>query len=295
MIRPSEFDTNKNISNDEYDVLFKFLDCYRNKDVIVADTHREDFDIVPFEGYQVAFKPNKAFWKSMDFQKRIIHEEKPYIVKLGLWRINPREDDPKCLTKKDFSIITPDREHALTLDFNHVYSEKIFYNIIDIFDEKKIISPEAEYSNRMYTNKVLQNFIKKHEWNRIIEGVNQKPDLKNALFIIGEPSYSWERFHASFGTILYQLITYRNEHYSEFTKSELLKLDKAIYKLRKTELLRVELIDSTGVSKSYPTGSILLDDLYHSSQMRISERYSVDNGELLKEEESLNNVLSLFK
>ena len=281
----------KEISRDEYDILEKFLNQYRNKNVIVADKHRVDFVLVPFEGYQIAFKSNKELWKSMNFQKRIIHNKKPYIVKLGLWRVNNQEKDPKCLTIKDFSIETPGKEHVLTLKLDNIYEEKILYNIISIFDEKKVISPEEAYNKRMYTNKPLQEFINNHEWNKILLGVNQKPDLANALFIIGEPTYSLETFGANFGTILYQLLKYRKEHEFELTKTDLLELDRTILELRKTELLRVHLLDSSGVSKSYPTKSILLDCNYESSQMRISEQYNVANGELTEEKMVLNKVL----
>lgn len=297
MIIPQEweFNTDKEISYDEYDVLEKFLSQYRGKDVIVADNHRMDFARVPFEKEKVTFKPNEEFWKCLDFQRRIVHEGKPYIVKLGLWRMNPQEDEPKCLTISDFNIITPGKRHVLTLTTNDLFKANIFYNIVDIFDENKIISPEAAYSKRMYINKKLQEFINNHEWSKIVEGVREKPTLANALFILGKPISSFSSFSAYFGTILYQLITYRKEHENELTKTDLLELDKVILELSKTELLKVRLSDSTAVSKMSPSGSILLDDYYQSSQMRISEQYNVANGELMEEKKTLNKVLRQFK
>jgi hypothetical protein len=289
-----EFNTDKEISRDEYEVINNFLDQYRDKDFIIADEHRADYRIVPFENERVVFKSNDEFWKSVDFQKRIVYKETPYIVYLGLWRTNPQKDDPKCLTMREFYILTPGKQHMLTLATNKLYEHKILYNIIDIFDEKKIISPEAAYSKRMYTNRPLQDFIKNHEWNKIIEGINQSPKLANALFIMGEPENDNRNFNVNFGTILFQLVTYRKEHESELSYDDLFKLDTTIEKLRDTELLKVRLRDDTGVSKMWPTNSILLDKYDTGSQMRISQQYSADNGELVEEEKCLTKVLDRF-
>ena len=79
------------------------------------------------------------------------------------------------------------------------------------------------------------------------------------------------------------------------TNRKLHELDRAILKLSKTELLKVHLRDDTGVTKSYPTGSILLDYSYNSIQMRISEQANVGNGELMEEKKSLNKVLRQFR
>ena len=290
-----EFNTDEQISDDEHKVLNKFLDQYRDKDVIVADKHREDFNIVPIEGEEVAFKSNDCHWKSLDFQRRIVHEGKPYIVRLGLWRTNPGKDEAKCLTMSGMDILTPGKQHVLSFNTNDFFQNKLFYNIIDIFDEKKIISPEAAYSKRMYTNKELQRFMNERQFGKIIEGVNQKPSLANALFIMGEPTKSYSNFNIRFATILYQLINYRKEHESELSNRKLHELDRAILKLSKTELLKVHLRDDTGVTKSYPTGSILLDYSYNSIQMRISEQANVGNGELMEEKKSLNKVLRQFR
>lgn len=293
--KKQEFNSDKEISDKEYKVINRFLEHYRDKNIIVADKHRVDIDIVPFEGEEVAFKLNEEHWKSMDFKRKIVYKGTPYIVRLGLWRVNLLEDQPKCLTIKDFEILSPGKKHVLTHTTDDIFKEKIFCDIFEIFDEKKIISPEAAHSKRMYTNKMLQEFMYNHEWGKIIEGVNQEPELANALFIIGDLSKEHNNFNAYFGTILYQLITYRNEHKKEFTRSDLLELDKVILALSKTELLKVHLRDSTGVSKVYPTGSVLLDWRYYSSQMRLSEQYTVGNGELREEKKSLYKVLSKFR
>lgn len=292
-----EFDYDENIPEDQYQVLLKFLNYYKNSDLIVADKYRLNSKIVSFEETDAAFIPygESGVWKNLDFQKKIAQNGKKYVVRLGLWRTNPQEDDPKCLSISDFEILTPGKRHVLTLSTNDIRKKKIFYNIIDIFNEEKIISPEAAYGKRMYPNKALQGFINNHDWGKIIEGINQAPRLANALFPIGEPYTGNHVFSVYLGTILYQLIAYRNEHINEFTNKDLLELDKTILELSKTELLKVKLLDSTGNSKMWPTGSVLLECISTGSQMRISEQFTVGNGELQNEQKTLNKVIRQFK
>ena len=288
-----EYYYNENISNEEYDVLCRFLNNYEDKDVIVADNYRIDFTIVPFKNEKVSFKPNQKPFKSITFRQRIIYKGKTYIVRLGLWRTH--SEKPKCLTISEFNILTARKQHQLTLSTSDYFQSEILYNIIDIFKENKIISPESAYSERMYTNTQLQDFMHNHEWEKINEGINQKPVLADALFIMENSSNNNGDFNADFGTILYQLIDYRKKHINEFTKSDLLELDKVILTLSKNELLKVHLRDDIGFAMTIPSGSILLDGRYNGSQMRISEQYNVDNGKLIKEERYLNRILKQFK
>lgn len=171
----------------------------------------------------------------------------------------------------------------------------MLFNIISIFDEKKVISPEQAYCKRMYTNKALQEFMTNHEWGKINEGINQMPTLANALFIIREGYESYSHFTADFGTILYQLISYRQNNLDNFSKKDLLELDKLILKLRKTELLKVQLHEQTGVSKSWPTSSILLESNNYNGRMHRSQQYNVANTELSDEKKVLNKCIRTLK
>ena len=58
MTIPQEWDYNfdEEISNDEYEVINKFLASYRNQSIIVADEYRQDFSMVPLEEEKVIFK-----------------------------------------------------------------------------------------------------------------------------------------------------------------------------------------------------------------------------------------------
>lgn len=293
MIIPQKWEYNfdEEISNDEYEVINKFLSSYRNQSVIVADEYRQDFSMVPLEEEKVIFKTNDDTWKSIDFCRKIYHKEKPYVVELGLWRVGHMEEDPKCLSIREFRIITNGKVHFINLNTKDVSKNNWLFNIVSIFDEKKVISPEQAYCKRMYTNKALQEFMTNHEWGKIDEGINQMPTLANALFIIREGYESSSHFTADFGTILYQLISYRQNNLNNFSKKDLLELDKLILKLRKTELLKVQLHEQTGGSKSWPTSSILLESNNYNGRMHRSQQYNVANTELSDEKKVLNKCI----
>ena len=75
------------------------------------------------------------------------------------------------------------------------------------------------------------------------------------------------------------------------SEKDLYELDKLILKLSRTGLLKVQLHEQTGGSKSYPTGSILLDYNYHDGRMHRSTQYNVDNTELSTENGILKKLV----
>ena len=290
-----ELNKGREIPYNERVVILKFLEQFRDKDVIVADSYMTDTDVLSFDNEQVAFKSSEDYRKIVKFKRRIFFERKPYIVNLELLSLKQPTDDPRCLTIHGFDIITSDEKHSITLDTSHYFQKNILYSMVDIFDDKKIVSPESAYFKRIYTNTPLQGFINNHDWGKIIEGISQKPILANALFIMDEYDKNHECIEADFATILYQLITYRNNHENELTNGDLLELDRVIYELSKTELLKVHLLDSINHIYSMPTRSILLDKDKYSFQTHKSEQFNIDNGEVLEEKKTLNRVLRQFK
>lgn len=284
-----EYNHDKEISNEEYEVINKFLEFYRNKPVIVADEYRQDFDMVPLEEEKIIFKTDDDVFKCVDFCRKIYYKNKPYIIELGLWRTSHNETEPKCLQINKFKIITKGKVHFINLNLDNCANRRILFNIISIFDETKIISPEQAYCNKMYTNKVLQDFLTNHEWENIDKGIQQMPSLANALFIIRDGYETGSHYTADFATILYQLIDFRKHNLGSLIKDEkdLNELDKLILKLSRTSLLKVQLHEQTGGSESYPTESILLDCNYYDGRMHKSTQYNVDNTELSFE----NNIL----
>jgi len=286
------------ISSDEYEIIKKFLSFYRDQSVIIADDYRQDFNMVPLETGAMFFKNNEEKWKSIKFCKRIFYKGKPYTVELVLSRVG----DIEFLRIDEFKIITNTEVHFITLDTEYVINREILSGIVSIFDEKKIISPAQAYSKQMYTNKALQGFIGNHEWQNIDKGIEQMPELANALFIVGEDSKTntivgknfetATHYTADFGTILYQLISFRLNNLKDFNEKDLRHLDELILKLRKTQLLKVQLLENDGgVQRTWPTYSILLESNNFKSQMHISKQYTVDNTELLEEQKVLSKCV----
>ena len=288
MIIPQDWEYNyeEGISNEEYEVIEKFLASYRNQKFIIADEYRQDFSVVPLEEKKIIFKVNEDTCKSMDFQRKIYHKGKSYIIELGLCRVNYTEAEPKCLSVREFKIITNGKVHFIGLNTRDASLNKILFNII---------SPEQAYCKQMYTNKALQEFMANHDWNKIEKGIAQKPSLANALFIIREGYESCSHFTADFGTILYQLISFRISNFTDFNERDLHELDKLILKLSKTELLKVQLHEQIVEIKSWPTSTILLESNNHNSRMHRSQQYNVPNSELEEENKVLNQCIKTLK
>ena len=212
-----------------------------------------------------------------------------------MWRVGSKENDPKCLSIHEFRIVTKEQVHFIDLNIEDAIKKNILFNIISIFDERKIISPEQAYCKQMYTDKVLQEFMINHEWGRIAEGLRQAPSLANALFVIREGFITDSRFTADFGTILYQLISFRQNHQNDFYDKDLLELDKLILNLSNTELLKVQLFEQMGGCKTWPTASILLESNNSNGRVHISEQYNVGNSGLAAEESILKECVRTLK
>ena len=227
----------------------------------------------------------------MSFCKKIMHNNRKYVVELSLWRTNKTEDAPKCLSINEFRIITKGEVHSITFDTKNERSENILFNIIDIFNENKIISPEQAYSKQMYPNEKLEKYITNHDWTRINTGINQMPILANALFKIREGYESCSHYTADFGTILYQLISFRMNNLDSFDEKDLRELDELILKLRETQLLKVQFHENLSSSSYNPTGTMLLKSNVHAGRVHSSSQYTVDNTELSEEQKTLNKCV----
>ncbi len=297
MMMPQGWDYNfdEKLSDDEYEVINKFLASYRNQKIIVADEYRQDFNRVTLKEPEITFKKNEDIFKSFDFYREIYHQGNQYIVKLGLWHADYMEFAPEYLEIREFGIIKDGKVHFINLDTKNATKSNWLFNIISIFNEKKIISPEQAYCKRMYTDKALQKFITNHEWRKIAEGISQMPTLANALFIIKDGYESRTNFTADFGTILYQLISYRQNNLHKFNREDLMELDKLIVMLRNTELLKVQLHEQIGGSKFWPTSSILLESNSFDSRMHSSKQYNVTNATLSNEKKVLNERIKVLK
>ena len=285
-----EFIRDGKTSIDENSAIKEFLDSYRSQDIIVADRHSKEYESLDFNGKQICTNPDRVGWEHVDFCKVITQDKVPYSVHLSLKRDVYSISNRKRLIIDDFSIITPEKRHQLVLSLDGMKGSVWIYDIIDIFDEKRIITPENAYYDRLY-NKSLVDRINNHEWSKIEEGVDKVSPLANELFIIGNPSISDRSFDISFGTILYQLVNYRQLNSERMSKNDLLELDQLIYKLRDSELLRLDINDSKGTVMIWPMSEHFVKSCERRENSHSSEILSTANGSLTEESKTLNKVV----
>lgn len=278
------------MSSDEYEVMNEFLTLYRNQSVIVADQYREEFDMVPLKTKGVILRTDDDTWKNMYFCRKIYHKRKPYVVELKL--CHTKHFNQKHLKIDMFRIISNGRCCSVVDTLDH----ETYLDIMSIFDETKIISPEQPYYNKMYSGNALQDFLTNHEWQNIDEGIQQKPLLANSLFITNEKyeASGWYNYTVNFATILYQLINFRTHNLDNLIKDEkdLYQLDKLILKLSKKKLLKIQLHDQQIGNTFYPSKrSILLDSVSHNHVMHEVVKYDVNNTGLSVEQDILKKLV----
>lgn len=294
MEMPQNFNWSDTLSNDEYEVIYKFLALYKNQSVIVADSFSQDFKMVPLEE-NIVFTPQEDLSKCTQFCRKIYHKRKTYIVQLELCSKERRDKKPDYSKSFQLNIITSEHIHPISFNKLDAGKEQILFHINKVFDERRIISPGQAYCKQMYTDTELQRFIVNHDWKTIKDGIKQAPTLANALFIIKEGYNNDSCFTADFGTILYQLISFRQNHPNDFDEKDLVELDKLIFQLRKQELLKVRLLGKTSHYTPILTSSVLLESGYQKKGHRESQLYNVANTGLLEEEKLLNERIRSLK
>lgn len=294
------------ISKEEYEIIKKFLNLYKNQKYIIADSYCQIFDRIPLGEKNTFFHVDNIDKqeKELTFTRKIYHNNKEYIVVLELHRDIFFDSKtrlpiiPKELKITEFKIIDNDTTHYIDIyNAKDISLNLILNSIKQVFQEDKIISPSQTYISKMYNDKTLQNFIKNHEWQKITKGIKQQPTLANALFIDKEKYWSNLNFAVDFTTILYQLVAFRTKNIHNFSKKDLNELDKLILSLSRKNLLKIELIEDADVIEFGPTDSILLssDQYKQGNGMHISSLYSTYNGGLEQEQKNLSHVLEKVK
>ncbi len=285
---------NDSISREEEEAINKFFDSYEGKNTIVADSYDEQYHVRQFEGVNLVFKPFDYSWKNVRFKRRIVSGKQEYVVYLNLIRDNIKSNDPKCMTVRQINISSPSNYHMLTIPSSNPTIEKFVYRAIDIFDEKKTISPAQAYFNRIYNVNRIPELIGNHEWGTIARLIEDIPMLANQLFIMDNPFITETEQKIYFGTIIYQLISYRTKTEGVISDIDLLEIDKLIYKLRKSELIRLKINNALSTSWVWPTHD-MIDPSKIREGYRLSEVKTVDNGEMIDEQQTLKRVIKTFE
>lgn len=297
MLIPPNWEKNSDveISENEFNAIQSFLDSYVWQNFIVADEYHQGFVPVPLKGGKVILKTPQEINKRIRFCKKVLVNGQEYIVDLELCFKNLTE-----FVVQSLKVITNEKAHFIDLYIQDQIKNLLLVKIKDIFDIRKIVSPEQAYRSRMYTDKKLLEFIRKHEWKKIESGVSQDSSLANALFIIREEysvASSTENclttssvFNADFGTILYQLIAFRMKCFNELSGNDLRKLDELILKLSKTSLLKVGLAEDTTSFRKDDVKSVLLEENEFYTTTYVSTQFNESNMELVEEHKLLKKI-----
>ena len=291
------------MTKEKLEIIRKFMEQFRNQDVIVADQFSQTFDLIPFEDERISIISDaNLLLTAMTFQRKINHNNEPYVVSFQL-KNSDREDGSSELNSFQVDITGNGTNH-----FNRFVDEDLLqYGLLDemveVFGDKDIKSPSIEYGGRIISNSKLQELIKNHEWGLIAEGIEQLPILAYALFLedknyeasSGCYEYSLineKNFFTSFGTILYHLIKFRNNNIGMMSEKELKELDALILKLSDSDLLKVELTNLVVTDSYLPPNDelILLDTLESARKTTASRQYNTANNGLNSEEKVLQMI-----
>lgn len=251
------------ISDDEYEVIKKFLNFYKESEKIVADGYTQNF--IKTETETIIKE------EEINFYRKILHNGVMYVVELKFCQSLANEK----LKLKRFRVIANDIIHQIDLTTPDKNAKKIRegFDIDSIFTKEKIIFPEEAYENEMHNNEELQKIISEHNWQEIDEKINRKQFSTEILYSFKKrPTEHLGYLYSSWGTILYQLIFIRMYQGSKFSQESLNELEKLIIKLSSSRLINIDITE-------IPFGSLLGEN----NSTKGSSQHTTNNSKLEKE------------
>lgn len=246
---------------EDCEVIDQFLERYRTKAEIVADSVREHVYFVPLGDKSIHFSIDKRKKKEIGFCQKIQYRGK-------------------------FSLKKDKGTKIVFLDMK----SKFLYEMMDIFKEDKILSPLEAYGKDMYPDQIVKRMIEQQKWGLLEKGLKEKKTLENALFLLEENQGNID-YTATFGTVLYQLLDYRMRLQERGCLETFSKFDPLILKLQDTALLKVGLREQFNTTKGYPSGSSLLESKNFWFGVQESYQYTKENKKLEKESKVLRKII----
>ena len=93
------------MTKEELEIIRKFMEQFRNQDVIVADQFSQTFDLIPFKDERISIVSDaNLLLTAMTFQRKINHNNEPYVVSFQLTN-SDREDGSSELKSFQVDII----------------------------------------------------------------------------------------------------------------------------------------------------------------------------------------------
>ena len=263
------------MSQDYIDIINCFLGyyTYMNNGIITAESFEEDYEGIKFDYPIICFDYKEPIDKKMYFSRMIKYKGKDYIVELVL-----QQEKGKNITINKLSIIQGKKEFIIDLN-----NEGIRDEIHKVICSKSIVPPFEEYRDRICNDIQLKQYLCNHEWYKINREIDKEPSLLNGVYLIDSESFSpsYPVVRANFGTLLYQLLSFRKSQQLE--EKDLYELDSLIFKIRETELLKLYFAETkrSGVEKS--------QSYYNYT------RFTPKNGLLIPEKKTLNACVRALK
>ena len=282
------------ISDYEYNLLYKFLEYYKEQEYIVADEYTNIFSYIPLENRRVTFIKEDELKKRIYIEKKIYNKGKKYIITLELAQNNLVDSNSKYAAIKSLVITHNEDSHIIHFNTKNYDDNTILHSIVDIFNEDKIISPLEAYRDSIVSNNELRVFIYNHDFERIESEIDSDEELTNKLFILEEGNEFYLKYGAKYATILYHLINYRINN-PDISQKDLLKLDRLIAKLKNKELLKVRFIEKdTEIDLCDNGQSFLLDNKIYCKTQEYKQ-YTIMNDRLDFEKRNINKCIRTLK
>ena len=260
---------------DYINIIHCFLGCYTymKKDIITAESVEEEYEGIQFDYPIVCFDYKEPIDKKMYFSRMLKYKGKDYIVELDLQQ---EKSNPTAINK--LSIVHGRKEFIIDLNQEGLRDE-----INKVICSKPISPPLDEYRGRINTDNQFGELISNHEWNKINKDIYDKPKLLNGIYLINSEAFSpsYPVVRANFGTLLYQLISFRQSQ--KLDEKDLNELDNLIFIIRQTELLKLY----------YAESKIAFED--KSQSYYNYTRFTPQNGSLIPEKRAINSCIRSLK
>lgn len=287
------------ISNDRYTALNMFLDSYRDSDIIVPDEYNRCYTGLPlFDDDSVPrsfFGESDSYEGFARFHRDVQVGEDTYPISLDL----RKDANENFWIAKRLKIIRkgPLQGDHLSEYFNCEAST--INEVLAVFNSKKIVPAEQVYYDKIRDRHgVVSDLIARHEWDIINYDIARMSTDNNFLLRMSSMTNQNGDVKAQYGTILYQLLAYRNNNYKSLSKEDLDELDNLIICVSDGDLLSIKLSSLYYLIEHSSDQFDTKDKLYYamknpvnSSHFLNTEFLNSSNGGVANEQDTLQKLL----
>ena len=285
------------LSYDEHEVIEDFLQSYDDCDVLVPDEYLRYYNALPIFQYgsnpKSCFRESEAFLNRARFHRTIPRGNDNYHVDLRM------EVNNNIWLGKSLTIKKNDEEYHEVGDgtfspSGHYYScsPDVVGDLLSAFNSKIIMPAEEAYIDRIRDyHGVFNGLLEANDWDSLAYEIEGNPSIGNLILNMSNGDIGNNYFGAQYGTVLYQLLTYRNEHCKSLSKESLEKLDNLIMSVKDGEILGLKL---EGDDEYYGIITELHLALKKADSYSISLKSQLltpQNGDAIEEQKTLMKII----